>query len=270
MSSSIESKIAMAKTVVSTIGSVAAAAMVVRSVARDYLPSEFHDYLDFGFRNFINKFSTQVTMVIYEFDGIRPNEIYNATQLYLAARISPDIHRMKISKYTSEKNINVAMENNEECTDVYNGVKFKWSSVSNKTPATEYYRDDDMIRSSSELRILRLTFHRKHKDLALNEYLPFILNESKAKKQAEKTVKLFTVDPLAMHQTRSKMWTPVNLDHPSTFSTLAMDTDVKEKVTKDLDMFIQRREYYRKVGKAWKRGYLLYGPPGTGKSKRQT
>ncbi|KAI3722833.1 hypothetical protein L2E82_33951 [Cichorium intybus] len=34
----------------------------------------------------------------------------------------------------------------------------------------------------------------------------------------------------------------------------------------DLDRFIQRRDYYRKVGKAWKRGYLLYGPPGTGKS----
>ena len=29
---------------------------------------------------------------------------------------------------------------------------------------------------------------------------------------------------------------------------------------------MKRKDYYRKVGKAWKRGYLLYGPPGTGKS----
>uniref|UniRef100_M8AZT5 Mitochondrial chaperone BCS1 n=1 Tax=Aegilops tauschii TaxID=37682 RepID=M8AZT5_AEGTA len=28
----------------------------------------------------------------------------------------------------------------------------------------------------------------------------------------------------------------------------------------------ESKEYYAKVGKAWKRGYLLYGPPGTGKS----
>ncbi|TVU41330.1 hypothetical protein EJB05_14836, partial [Eragrostis curvula] len=29
------------------------------------------------------------------------------------------------------------------------------------------------------------------------------------------------------------------------------------------------RDYYRRIGKAWKRGYLLYGPPGTGKSTMQ-
>ncbi|GJS99762.1 AAA-ATPase-like protein [Tanacetum coccineum] len=56
---------------------------------------------------------------------------------------------------------------------------------------------------------------------------------------------------------------PLILDHPSNFATLAMDPDVKEKVMKDLDRFVARREYYR-IGKAWKRGYLLYGPPGTG------
>ncbi|KAJ4745478.1 P-loop containing nucleoside triphosphate hydrolases superfamily protein [Rhynchospora pubera] len=30
--------------------------------------------------------------------------------------------------------------------------------------------------------------------------------------------------------------------------------------------FREGKEYYKKIGKAWKRGYLLYGPPGTGKS----
>jgi len=30
--------------------------------------------------------------------------------------------------------------------------------------------------------------------------------------------------------------------------------------------FVKRKDYYKRIGKAWKRGYLLYGPPGTGKS----
>ncbi|KAK1440580.1 hypothetical protein QVD17_06409 [Tagetes erecta] len=268
MSTSPESKIATVKTIVSTIGSVAAAAMVARSVARDYLPPEFHDYLYFGLRSFINKLSRQLTMVIYEFDGFRENEIYNAANLYLASRVSPEIQRLKISKNASDNNINVAMEINESFTDVYNGVKFNWCLVSKKAPTREYYNHDDMNGSSSrsDQRSLELTFHRKHKTLALNEYLLFILNDVKIRKQEEKTVKLFTVDTKMVYTSHPTAWTSVNLDHPAKFETLAMDIDLKEKVMKDLDNFVQRRDYYRKVGKAWKRGYLLYGPPGTGKS----
>nr|KAJ0215749.1 hypothetical protein LSAT_V11C300131020 [Lactuca sativa] len=58
----------------------------------------------------------------------------------------------------------------------------------------------------------------------------------------------------------------VNLDHPSTFDTLAMDPIMKKNIIDDLDLFLQRKDFYKKVGKAWKRGYLLYGPPRTGKS----
>ncbi|CAN1344426.1 AAA-ATPase At3g28610 [Linum perenne] len=34
----------------------------------------------------------------------------------------------------------------------------------------------------------------------------------------------------------------------------------------DLVAFTKSEEYYARIGKAWKRGYLLYGPPGTGKT----
>jgi chaperone BCS1 len=61
-------------------------------------------------------------------------------------------------------------------------------------------------------------------------------------------------------------WNPMELQHPSTFETLAMDRKQKQSIIDDLDRFIKRKEYYRRIGKAWKRGYLLYGPPGTGKS----
>jgi chaperone BCS1 len=61
-------------------------------------------------------------------------------------------------------------------------------------------------------------------------------------------------------------WFAIDLHHPSTFSTLAMDHKLKQAVMDDLERFVKRKEYYKKIGKAWKRGYLLYGPPGTGKS----
>jgi SpoVK/Ycf46/Vps4 family AAA+-type ATPase len=58
----------------------------------------------------------------------------------------------------------------------------------------------------------------------------------------------------------------VVFEHPKTFATLAMDPAGKKEVMDDLDAFRNGRDYYARVGKAWKRGYLLYGPPGTGKS----
>ncbi|TVU38854.1 hypothetical protein EJB05_12248 [Eragrostis curvula] len=45
-----------------------------------------------------------------------------------------------------------------------------------------------------------------------------------------------------------------------------MDPELKQSVIDDLDRFLKRKDYYMRIGKAWKRGYLLYGPPGTGKS----
>jgi chaperone BCS1 len=55
-------------------------------------------------------------------------------------------------------------------------------------------------------------------------------------------------------------------EHPSTFETLAMDLEKKKMIIDDLVTFSKAGEFYARIGRAWKRGYLLYGPPGTGKS----
>ncbi|XAR51788.1 hypothetical protein NMG60_11006522 [Bertholletia excelsa] len=62
------------------------------------------------------------------------------------------------------------------------------------------------------------------------------------------------------------MWSHVAFEHPATFNTLAMQPDEKQEIIDDLITFSESKDYYAKIGKAWKRGYLLYGPPGTGKS----
>ncbi|XP_039068315.1 AAA-ATPase At3g28510-like [Hibiscus syriacus] len=40
----------------------------------------------------------------------------------------------------------------------------------------------------------------------------------------------------------------------------------KEEIMEDLVTFSESEEFYSRIGRTWKRGYLLYGPPGTGKS----
>uniref|UniRef100_A0A0D3A8V8 AAA+ ATPase domain-containing protein n=1 Tax=Brassica oleracea var. oleracea TaxID=109376 RepID=A0A0D3A8V8_BRAOL len=61
-------------------------------------------------------------------------------------------------------------------------------------------------------------------------------------------------------------WSHVTFEHPGTFDTLAMENEKKEEIKNDLTKFSNSQDYYKRIGKAWKRGYLLHGPPGTGKS----
>ena len=86
-------------------------------------------------------------------------------------------------------------------------------------------------------------------------------------KEEQKTIKIHTLSSDHMRRySGDYSWHSIKLDHPATFETLAMDTELKKMIMDDLDRFVRRRQFYRDVGKAWKRGYLLYGPPGTGKS----
>ncbi|KAJ4749497.1 P-loop containing nucleoside triphosphate hydrolases superfamily protein [Rhynchospora pubera] len=108
------------------------------------------------------------------------------------------------------------------------------------------------------MRSFELNFHKRHKEKALNKYLPFILQKAEEITEQERPIKIYMND--------WENWLSVDLHHPSTFDTLAIDSELKQTVIDDLARFVKRKDYYKRIGKAWKRGYLLYGPPGTGKS----
>ncbi|KAK4262140.1 hypothetical protein QN277_027731 [Acacia crassicarpa] len=266
-STSSENNLATAKTVVSTAASVIATAMLVRSVAQDFLPRDIQDYFFGGIRGIFHRFSSQFTMVIDEFDGLVGNKIYDAAHTYLGKKVSPSARRVKVSMPDAEKDFAITVERDEVIVDVFDGFKFNWVLICREVESKNFHNPKDLNSTlRSEVRSLELSFHKNHKDLVLKSYLPFILQQANLIKQEARALRIFTVDYECMYGNLNDAWIPTNLDHPSTFETLAMDPDIKKSVMEDLERFVRRKEYYRKVGKAWKRGYLLYGPPGTGKS----
>jgi len=61
-------------------------------------------------------------------------------------------------------------------------------------------------------------------------------------------------------------WTSAPFTHPATLDTVAMDPDLKARIRAELESFLKGRAYYHRLGRVWRRSYLLYGAPGTGKS----
>lgn len=159
------------------------------------------------------------------------------------------------------------MDRNEEIVDEFEGIKFRWVLHCHQIEAKNYYNPRDMNSTlRSEVRSFCLIFDKKGRDKAIEEYLPHILKQAEFLKHANKTIKLFTADFANMYGRPGGAWSSISLNHLANFETLAMDLDMKRLIVDDLERFVRRKEYYRRVGKAWKRGYLLYGPPGTGKS----
>ncbi|KAE8709514.1 hypothetical protein F3Y22_tig00110330pilonHSYRG00089 [Hibiscus syriacus] len=68
------------------------------------------------------------------------------------------------------------------------------------------------------------------------------------------------------HYSRKFMWESIKFEHPSKFETLVLDLELKNMIGEDLNRFLRRKEFYKKVGRSWKRGCLLYGPPGFGEA----
>lgn len=150
---------------------------------------------------------------------------------------------------------------------MYNGFPLKWRFIcaeTEKNSANDMQNNNNSVSVRSEKKYFELSFDKKYKEVVLDSYLPFILDKAKEMKDEERVLKMHTLNTAYCYS--GVKWDSINLEHPSTFETLAMEPEMKNVIIEDLNMFVKRREFYKKVGRAWKRGYLLYGPPGTGKS----
>ncbi|CAN6484862.1 unnamed protein product [Victoria cruziana] len=226
---------------ISKIASIAGSAMLVRSIVNVFFPRPFHHFLLSRVWHFFSRFSSRLSM------------LYEVAEVYLSTKISPSNTRLKVGKPDKEKGFLISMDMGEEIADVFGGTEKR---ISNS------YGDS----STMETRYFELSFDKIHREKVLRSYFPYLLNRAKDIKEENTPVKIFTLSDRYRFGDTNGYWTSVVLDHPSTFETLAMEESQKAAIMDDLKKFVERRQLYRKVGRAWKRGYLLYGPRGTGKS----
>ncbi|XP_014502869.1 AAA-ATPase ASD, mitochondrial [Vigna radiata var. radiata] len=250
----------------SELGSFMATIMFVYAMYEQFFPYQLGVYA----RKYTQKFTRLVYPYIqisfHEFSGerLKRSEAYTAIRTYLSANSSERAQRLKAEvDQGRQDSVVLSMDDNEEITDEFHGVKLWWSA--NYTlPRTHSF---SFYPSSEEKRFLTLTFHRRHRHLITTSYIQHVLKKGRAIAVDNRKLKLYTNNSsIDWHGWKGTKWSHVNFEHPSRFETLAMNPKKKEEIVKDLERFKTGEKYYAKVGKAWKRGYLLYGPPGTGKS----
>ncbi|XP_050385485.1 AAA-ATPase At2g46620 [Argentina anserina] len=129
--------------------------------------------------------------------------------------------------------------------------------------------EDDFLRAkvtwrsegSNGCRNLVLRVRRADKRRILRPYLQHIHVVADELEQRKRDLRLY------MNVDGSKArWRRVPFTHPSTLETISMEADLKSKIRSDLESFLKAKQYYNRLGRVWKRSFLLYGPSGTGKS----
>ncbi|KAK8681339.1 hypothetical protein V6N13_053743 [Hibiscus sabdariffa] len=144
-----------------------------------------------------------------------------------------------------QDNISFSLEYSEQIVDIFNGIQVKWKFMSKNYPPKNALPPDpcNPVLLSGEARCFKLSFHKKHKEMILNSYMQHILAKAKEMMEKNKTLRLFTLKSDTICGRREDMWQSLNLNHPSTFQTMAMDSDLKKKIIEDLDRFMRRKEY---------------------------
>uniref|UniRef100_A0A166FHC1 AAA+ ATPase domain-containing protein n=1 Tax=Daucus carota subsp. sativus TaxID=79200 RepID=A0A166FHC1_DAUCS len=257
--------------------SVSASAMLLRTTFNQVVPRQLQDFLLKAFFRIFKRTNTStLALVVDQFDGMSRNDLFDSFEIYMSTKTNPKTERLKIAKRSKDKHVSIKLAQNENIVEFFQGIKIKWLFVceeSENMPGRNNGRNGSKYPNeygnrpgdSKTKKWFELRFEKLHKETVINSYIPFVLEKTKAIQNDKKVVKLHTLGNKALYS-EAPAWDSINLEHPSTFEKLAMEPSEKKALMDDLDLFVQRKEYYKKVGRAWKRGYLLYGPPGTGKS----
>lgn len=244
------------------IGSKITTLVFLWALFNQYIPHRLQMNMRRYFQGFLNWMNPLIHIKFNEFPGERlsRNEAYLAITRYLSSSSTQQAKRLKGEVIRNSKSVLLTMDDREEVVDEFEGVKVWWSSGKNTSARTHlpFNFHSSATSISEERRFLKLTFHQRHRDLITRRYLSHVIEKGKAMKFNNRQRKLYT--------NNGGGWGHVVFGHTASFQTLAMDPEKKKEIMDDLIAFSKAEEFYSRIGRAWKRGYLLYGPPGTGKS----
>ncbi|XP_078176237.1 AAA-ATPase At3g50940-like [Carex rostrata] len=244
------------------------ATLMLLNTLSSYIPVEIRIFAKNFLSNIFTYLKPTATIIIEDTDAFAVvNDLYGSAQLYLGAHCLSNSHTVRLFKACSAAAPFTSLPDSHTVHDTFKGVPMKWTSQMHERSESGSGRFRNRgIDDGAGRRSLMLVFHQKHRNLVHDFYIPFVLEEAARLKSKSRERKLYTNRPSFPGDEVHRSWTSRTFTHPSNFETIALDPSLREDIRSDLLRFVSRKDYYMRVGRAWKRGYLLHGPPGTGKT----
>ncbi|KAK8952559.1 Calmodulin-interacting protein 111 [Platanthera zijinensis] len=183
--------------------------------------------------------------------AVNPNDLYRQVHLYLHRRLllHPPSPPPRLTLTSSPPSSFFSqLSPNHSLHDSFSGHRLLWT-----------HHSDALHDSLEERRSFSLRLPKRHSPALLSPYLSHLSAAARAIAVSSRDRRIFT-------NSSASSWSSVAFRHPATFQTLALDPALRSFLLSDLDAFSAGRDFYARVGRPWKRGYLLHGPPGSGKS----
>ncbi|KAJ0765065.1 putative AAA+ ATPase domain, ATPase, AAA-type, core, AAA-type ATPase domain-containing protein [Helianthus annuus] len=176
---------------------------------------------------------------------MQENQLFHKILTYLNSLPSAgDLDYVNLfSAYNNPNEITLLINNDQMFPDVFLGSRVYWQMDEN---------------------CFVLKIRRKEKRRILSSYLQHVCKTADEIEQKRKELRLYLNAEKSPE--KNGRWISTPFKHPATIDTAMIDSDLKNKVKTDLELFLKSKSYYHRLGRVWKRSYLLYGPSGTGKS----
>ncbi|KMT20252.1 hypothetical protein BVRB_1g002560 [Beta vulgaris subsp. vulgaris] len=191
-----------------------------------------------------DKFHDHQFLKVPEFnDNNQENQLFRRVSLYLNSLESlENSDFINLFSGTKPTDILLSLNPNQTIVDHFLDAPLIWSY--------------DVVSPTQKSFLLKI--RKRDKRRVLRPYLQHIHTISDDIDHRVKDIRLFT--------NSTSGWKTVPFSHPATIETISMDSDLKLKIKSDLETFQKSKLYYHRLGRVWRRSYLLYGPSGTGKS----
>ncbi|KAL0923666.1 hypothetical protein M5K25_007732 [Dendrobium thyrsiflorum] len=177
-------------------------------------------------------------------EGLQENPLYRKAAAYVAALPAAEDsdHTNLFSSGVRPNEFSAQLAAGQVINDFFLGARVSWT----------------FFPGAGDGGCLVLRLRRQDRYRVLRPYLQYVENAAEEIENRRKEIRMYTI--------AAGKWRSVQMTHPATMETVAMEQEIKNRVKSDLESFLKGRAYYTRLGRVWKRSYLLHGPPGTGKS----